>query len=259
MRRLDRGVDWRTSCIPTHPLAWPLRPPCPHSCWPPSLPGPQAPDATPLAADVVAELVAAPDLPAIRARLSAHFLAVAADYDAYALEHRAMAKAYRRTPSGSDSKRPGAPDTAVHCDRLADNAAGAASEARALAAAYAGGAPAVPTPAPPPGTPSATRRTTPISSRTTELRTLAEGTQTPNLHARLERHYLALAARLDRAAREHRDLAGAYRAAPTGAETKRPGAPDTAVHCERLAERVSRMAGDARALANGHAQQRDGR
>ena len=38
----------------------------------------QAPDATPLAADVVAELVAAPDLPANRARLSAHFLAVAA-------------------------------------------------------------------------------------------------------------------------------------------------------------------------------------
>lgn len=107
----------------------------------------QAPDATPVAADVVAALVAAPDLPAIRARLSAHFLAVAADSDAYAREHRAMAKAYRRTPSGSDSKRPGAPDTAVHCDRLADNAAGAASEARALAAAYAGAGPAVPSPA----------------------------------------------------------------------------------------------------------------
>ena len=219
----------------------------------------QAPDATPLTADVVAELVAAPDLPANRARLGAHVLAVAADYDAYALEHRAMAKNYRRTPSGSDSKRPGAPDTAVHCDRLADNAAGAAREARALAAAYAGGAPTVQTPA------AATRDTERDQTNhadllpTTALRTLAEGTQTPESHARLERHYLALAAKLDRAAREHRDLAGAYRAAPTGAETKRPGAPDTAVHCERLVERVSRMAGDARALANGHAQQRDGR
>lgn len=218
----------------------------------------QAPDATPLAADVVAELVAAPDLPANRARLSAHFLAVAADYDAYARDHRGMAKAYRRTPSGSDSKRPGAPDTAVHCDRLADSAAGAASEARALAAAYAGDSPAVPVPAPPGNTEPAKANSAELLEPT-ELRTLSEGTPTPQSHARLARHYLALAAKLERETREHRDLAAAYRAAPTGAETKRPGVPDTAVHCERLAERVSRMAGEARALANAHAQHGDER
>jgi hypothetical protein len=218
----------------------------------------QGPDATPLAADVVAELAAAPDLPANRAHLSAYFLAVAADYDAYAQEHRAMAKAYRRTPSGSDSKRPGAPDTAVHCDRLADNAAGAASEARALAAAYGGGAPVVPVSAPPGNTEPARTNSAELLTPP-ELRTLIEGTPAPESDARLTRHYLAVAAKLDRDTREHRDLAAAYRAAPTGAESKRPGAPDTAVHCERLAERVSRMAGEARALANGHAQQRDGR
>jgi hypothetical protein len=218
----------------------------------------QAPDATPLAADVVAELVAAPDLAANRARLSAHFLAVAADYDGYAREHRAMAKAYRRTPSGSDSKRPGAPDTAVHCDRLADNAAGAASEARALAAAYGGGAPAVPVPAPPGNTERAGTNSADLLT-STELHTLVAVTPTPESHARLARHYQALAARLDRDTREHRDLAAAYRAAPTGAEAKRPGAPDTAVHCERLADRASRMAGEARALASAHAQQRDER
>jgi hypothetical protein len=31
------------------------------------------------------------------------------------------------------------------------------------------------------------------------------------------------------------------------------------VHCERLAERVSRMAAEARALASSHAQQQGGR
>jgi hypothetical protein len=218
----------------------------------------QPPDEARLSAAVVAELAAAPNAPGARARLSEHFQAVASHYDAYALEHRAMAKAYRRTPSGSDSKRPGAPDTAMHCDRLADNAAGAASEARGLAAAYGGGAPAVPVPAPTGNTEPARTNSADLL-KPTELRTLFAGTSTPESHARLERHYLALAATLDRGAREHRALAAGYRAAPTGAETKRPGATDTAAHCERLAERVSRMAGEARALANGHAQQRDER
>lgn len=217
----------------------------------------QPPDGARLSAAMVAELAAAPDAPGARARLSEHFQAVAADHDAYAREHRAMAKSYRRAPSGSDSKRPGAPDTAVHCDRLADSAAGAASEARALAAVYEDGAPAVQASAPTTGD-SGPARTAALLTPT-ELRTLVEGTQTPEPHARLERHYLALAAKVDRGAREHRDLAAAYRAAPTGAESKRPGAPDTAAHCERLAERVSRMADEARALATGHAQQRDER
>ncbi len=207
----------------------------------------QPPEAARLAADVVAHLVAAPDSPESRARLSEHFLAVAADYDAYAREHRAMAKSYRGTPSGADSKRPGAPDSAVHCDRLADRAADAATEARTLAAAYGGRTPVAPRP--PVCRDAAARspaRVRPTFSRPTELRGLIEGTPTPKLHARSSATTDALTARLEREAREHRDLAAAYRAAPTAADQKRPGAPDTAVHCERLAERVSRMADEAR-------------
>jgi hypothetical protein len=207
----------------------------------------------------VAELVAAPDAPGARARLAAHFAAVAADYEAQAREHSAMAKRYRRAPTASEGKRPASPDTAVHCDRLAERATSAASEARALVAAYGGGTPAVQEPASgitntPPARPNSSDLLSP-----TELRRLAESIHTADSHARLERHYLALAARLEGDAREHRDLAAALRAAPGPSDAKRPGAPDTAVHCERLAERVSGMAADARALASSHAQQQVGR
>lgn len=219
----------------------------------------QPPEPARLAADVVAHLVAAPNSPESRTRLSEHFSAVAADYDAYAREHRAMAKAYRRTPSGADSKRPGAPDTAVHCDRLADRAAEAATEARTLAAAYGGRTPVAPRPPSAAGDTSRANASSTDLLEATELRRLAEGAPTPESHARLERHYRALTAQLEREAGEHRSLAAAYRAAPTAAEQKRPGAPDTAVHCERLAERVAKMADEARALAGRHAQQRGDR
>lgn len=176
----------------------------------------------------VAELLAAPGAPGTRARLAAHFAAVA-------------------------------PDTAVHCDRLAERATSAASEARTLVAAYGGGTPAVQEP------PSGIKDTPPAGPDSsdllspTELRRLAESLPTADSHARLERHYLALAARLEGDAREHRGLAAALRAAPGPSDAKRPGAPDTAVHCERLAERVAGMAAHARALASSHAQQQGGR
>jgi hypothetical protein len=207
----------------------------------------------------VAELVAAPDAPGARARLAAHFAAVAADYEAQASEHSAMAKRYRQAPTASEGKRPAAPDTAIHCDRLAERATSAASEARALVAVYSGWTSAVQEPASglkdaPPARPDSSDLLS-----LTELQRLAESLPTADSHARLARHYLALAARLDGEAREHRGLAAALRAAPGPSDAKRPGAPDTAVHCERLAERVSRMAADARALASSHAQQQGGR
>ena len=212
-----------------------------------------------LSAGVVAQLVADSDVPEARARLAEHFSAVAADYDDQAREHKAMATTYRRIPTGSESKRPSAPDTAVHCDRLADRAADAAAEARALAATYGGGA--VPAQVPSSATRAAELATSNPADllEATDLRKLAEGVQTPEAHARLERHYLALAAKLSRDAREHRDLAASHRAAPTAAESKRPGAPDTAAHCERLAERVSKMADEARALATSHGQKQGAR
>ena len=217
----------------------------------------QQPEGTRLADNVFAQLVAAPERPGAHALLAEHFLAVAADYDALAREHRAMAKRYRSTPTGSETKRPGAPDTAVHCERLADRAAAAATDARTLAATYGPSS----KPAPQTQAPRPTAAVLPPAKSAdlldpTEFRGLVEGTPIPESHARLERHYLALAASLNGDVRDHKALAAAYRAAPSGSETKRPGAPDTAVHCDRLAERVSKLAEEARALATHHAQLR---
>jgi hypothetical protein len=67
-------------------------------------------------------------------KLSKHYLAIAAQYEAQAADHAAEAGVYRKGPNPSESKRPGAPDTALHCDRLAENLLAAAKEARAIAA-----------------------------------------------------------------------------------------------------------------------------
>ena len=48
-----------------------------------------------------------------------------------------MAKTYRARPTASEVKRPGATDTASHCQTLSENLAKAAEEARALSAAQA--------------------------------------------------------------------------------------------------------------------------
>lgn len=69
-------------------------------------------------------------------RLAAHYTAKAKRYDAEAAEHLDLAKGYRSHPSGSDQKRPMAPDTAAHCDYLAETLTRAAKEARSLAAAH---------------------------------------------------------------------------------------------------------------------------
>jgi hypothetical protein len=37
-----------------------------------------------------------------------------------AARHRTEARAHRMTPNASEAKRPGSPDTALHCDRMAD-------------------------------------------------------------------------------------------------------------------------------------------
>lgn len=65
-------------------------------------------------------------------KLSKHFAAMAERYEADAVEHTAMAKAYRARPTASETKRPGSPDTSAHCDRLAEFARSAAKVAREL-------------------------------------------------------------------------------------------------------------------------------
>ena len=85
-----------------------------------------------------------------------------------------------------------------------------------------------------------------------QARDLVVAANTPDDHLKLSRHFTALAAKYDAEAADHQDLAAAYRKAPTASETKRPGAPDTAAHCERFAQSTARAANEARALAAAH-------
>lgn len=85
-----------------------------------------------------------------------------------------------------------------------------------------------------------------------QARDLVVAAKTPDDHMKLSRHFTALAAKYDADATEHRELAAAYRKAPTASETKRPGAPDTAAHCERFARAAADAAREARALATVH-------
>ena len=89
-----------------------------------------------LSSKQVRELVANAKSPDDHAKLARHFLALAEKYETDAADHKALADASRKSPTASETKRPGAPDTAAHCDRFARLAADAAKEARALAAAH---------------------------------------------------------------------------------------------------------------------------
>ena len=87
-----------------------------------------------LTAKEVRDLVANAKTPADHLKLSKHFASVAAKYEADAREHAQLAQAYRKAPTASETKRPGSPDTAAHCDRLAQAARDAADAARELSA-----------------------------------------------------------------------------------------------------------------------------
>ena len=77
--------------------------------------------------------------------------------------------------------------------------------------------------------------------------------KTPADHVKLQKHFLALAAKYETEAADHVDLAGAYRKNPNGvAESKRPGGPETAVHCDRFADLTRQAAKEARELASAH-------
>jgi hypothetical protein len=118
------------------------------------------------------------------------FVPVAAVPPAFMTEaarHRAEAATLRGAPNASESKRPGSPGTAVHCDRMADRLE------KTAAPAYA--APA----------------------------DVTAGAATP-----------------DRESAAHRAEARARRAAPNASESKRPGAPDTAAHCDRIAGELAK-------------------
>jgi hypothetical protein len=84
----------------------------------------------------VQELLATAKTPADHMKLSRHFTALAAKYETDAKHHDLVAAAYRKNPTASESKRPGAPDTALHCERLAQLARDSAKVAREVAAEH---------------------------------------------------------------------------------------------------------------------------
>ena len=85
-----------------------------------------------------------------------------------------------------------------------------------------------------------------------EVMQLTASAKTPEEHMRLARHFQARADKLEAEAKEHADMARNYRANPTASKTKRPGASDTASHCETLSQDLAKAARDARALAADH-------
>jgi hypothetical protein len=86
-----------------------------------------------------------------------------------------------------------------------------------------------------------------------QVQELIGGAKTPADHTRLQKHFLALAAKYEAEAAEHAALAQAYRKPPTG--RLMPGsAAKRAEHCDRLTQLFRDAAKGARELASDHAQ-----
>lgn len=69
----------------------------------------------------LSELVATAKTAADHRKLAEHYRAAAAKHEAEAKEHVELAAKYRANPTASETKRPGAPDTASHCMTFAEH------------------------------------------------------------------------------------------------------------------------------------------
>ena len=85
-----------------------------------------------------------------------------------------------------------------------------------------------------------------------ELKKLIATASTPQDHERIAKHYDAKAVELEAEAKEHDELAAAYKANPNMHEMKHPGSPQTYSHCERMARSTRAAAKEARELAADH-------
>lgn len=86
-----------------------------------------------------------------------------------------------------------------------------------------------------------------------QVKELVATAQTPSDHAKLQKHFLAVAAKYEAEATEHAELAQAYRKPPTG--RLMPGsAAKRAEHCDRLTQLFRDAAKGARELASEHEQ-----
>lgn len=85
-----------------------------------------------------------------------------------------------------------------------------------------------------------------------QVRELIATAKTPADHVKLQKHFLAAAAKYDSDAIEHSADAQAYRRNPTFQESKNPAGPGTAAHCDRFAALDREAAKEARDLASAH-------
>ena len=85
-----------------------------------------------------------------------------------------------------------------------------------------------------------------------ELNALLARMSTPQDHLRLAAHFEALSKRYEMESAEHTGMAKMYRTKPTVSETKHPMAPDTAAHCDYLAESMGKAAKEAHMMAMAH-------
>jgi hypothetical protein len=108
--------------------------------------------------------------------------------------------------------------------------------------------------APQPATPaSATPKATASDLLTSkQVRELIASAKTPADHVKLQKHYLALAARYEADAADHVADAQAYRKNPSFLESKNPTGLGTAAHCDRFAQLDRDAAKEARDLAAAH-------
>lgn len=98
-----------------------------------SVAGITAEKSDPLTSKQVKQLTATASTPADHLKLAKHWEATAKKLEAESKEHAEMAKTYSSNPTASETKRPGSADTSTHCERLSQDLAKAASDARALA------------------------------------------------------------------------------------------------------------------------------
>ena len=85
-----------------------------------------------------------------------------------------------------------------------------------------------------------------------QVKTLIATAKTPADHVKLQKHFLALAAKYEADAAEHAAEGVAYRKNPSFMDSKHPVNPGTAAHCDRFAELDREAAKEARDLAAAH-------
>ena len=101
-----------------------------------------------------------------------------------------------------------------------------------------------------PATTSTTKASDLLTSK--EVKALIATANTPADHTKLQKHFLALAAKYEADATEHAAEAQAYRKNPSFMESKNPTGPGTAAHCDRFAQLDREAAKEARDLASAH-------